>query len=59
MEVLFAVNKFTFFVLGEWLMFDDDNVTAVTDEDVLKLSGGGLLKCKSLLKVGVDHYFFC
>ena len=27
-------------------MFDDDNVTAVTDEDVLKLSGGGLFKCK-------------
>nr|XP_022315941.1 ubiquitin carboxyl-terminal hydrolase 14-like [Crassostrea virginica] len=25
----------------EWYMFDDDNVTCVTAEDVLKLSGGG------------------
>ena len=25
----------------EWLMFDDDNVTPITSEDVLKLSGGG------------------
>ncbi|CAF4388276.1 unnamed protein product, partial [Adineta steineri] len=25
----------------EWLMFDDENVTPVTEEDVLKLSGGG------------------
>lgn len=27
----------------EWLMFDDENVTAVTSDDILKLSGGGLL----------------
>jgi len=26
---------------SEWLMFDDENVTPVTEEDVLKLSGGG------------------
>ncbi|XP_062583237.1 ubiquitin carboxyl-terminal hydrolase 14-like [Saccostrea cucullata] len=25
----------------EWFMFDDDNVTCMTSEDVLKLSGGG------------------
>ncbi|UJR16337.1 hypothetical protein I4U23_003243 [Adineta vaga] len=25
----------------EWVMFDDENVTPVTEEDVLKLSGGG------------------
>ncbi|CAF0983580.1 unnamed protein product, partial [Didymodactylos carnosus] len=25
----------------EWLMFDDENVTVVTEEDVIKLSGGG------------------
>lgn len=28
---------------GEWLMFDDDNVSPVTEEDVLKLSGGGII----------------
>lgn len=27
--------------LAEWLMFDDENVTPVTEEDILKLSGGG------------------
>lgn len=27
--------------LAEWLMFDDENVTPVKEEDVLKLSGGG------------------
>ncbi|XP_043921175.1 ubiquitin carboxyl-terminal hydrolase 14 isoform X1 [Protopterus annectens] len=26
---------------GEWIKFDDDKVTVVTPEDVLKLSGGG------------------
>lgn len=26
---------------SEWLMFDDDRVSPVTEEDVLKLSGGG------------------
>lgn len=28
---------------GQWCMFDDDVVTQVTEEDILKLSGGGLL----------------
>ena len=28
-------------VTDEWLMFDDDRVTAVPAEDILKLSGGG------------------
>lgn len=37
---------------GEWLMFDDDNVTAVTDEDVLKLSGGGDWHCAYVLLYG-------
>ena len=27
--------------LDEWYMFDDENVTPVTSEDILKLSGGG------------------
>ncbi|XP_014667665.1 PREDICTED: ubiquitin carboxyl-terminal hydrolase 14-like [Priapulus caudatus] len=26
---------------SEWTMFDDDNVSAVSEEDILKLSGGG------------------
>lgn len=26
----------------DWLMFDDENVTPITSEDVLKLSGGGI-----------------
>jgi len=32
----------------EWLMFDDDNVTPITSEDVLKLSGGGKISLSSL-----------
>ncbi|XP_052776253.1 ubiquitin carboxyl-terminal hydrolase 14-like [Mya arenaria] len=36
----------------EWLMFDDDNVTAVTSEDVLKLSGGGDWHCAYVLLYG-------
>ena len=27
--------------LDEWMMFDDENVSMVTSEDILKLSGGG------------------
>lgn len=26
----------------DWLMFDDDDVTMVKSEDILKLSGGGM-----------------
>lgn len=29
------------YISDEWYMFDDDNVSCVTAEDVLKLSGGG------------------
>jgi len=29
--------------VGEWIMFDDENVSMVTSEDILKLSGGGIL----------------
>ena len=36
-----VVNLSLFHIVDEWLMFDDDNVTAVTSEDILKLSGGG------------------
>lgn len=36
----------------EWLMFDDDNVTAVHSEDVLKLSGGGDWHCAYVLLYG-------
>lgn len=47
---MFCISSFfseldilTLFFLDEWLMFDDENVTAVTSEDILKLSGGGSL----------------
>jgi hypothetical protein len=30
-----------FLCLAEWVMFDDENVTPVLEEDVMKLSGGG------------------
>ncbi|RUS69850.1 hypothetical protein EGW08_022389 [Elysia chlorotica] len=33
----------------EWLMFDDDRVTAVPAEDILKLSGGGDWHCAYVL----------
>ncbi|CAL1538000.1 unnamed protein product [Lymnaea stagnalis] len=36
----------------EWLMFDDDRVTAVTSEDILKLSGGGDWHCAYVLLYG-------
>lgn len=36
----------------EWLMFDDDNVTPVTSEDILKLSGGGDWHCAYVLLYG-------
>ena len=32
----------------EWLMFDDENVTAVETEDIMKLSGGGMRMSVSL-----------
>ncbi|XP_053393894.1 ubiquitin carboxyl-terminal hydrolase 14-like [Mercenaria mercenaria] len=40
----------------EWLMFDDDNVTPVTSEDVLKLSGGGDWHCAYVLLYGPRIY---
>jgi len=36
----------------EWLMFDDDNVSAVATEDILKLSGGGDWHCAYVLLYG-------
>ncbi|XP_038056939.1 ubiquitin carboxyl-terminal hydrolase 14-like isoform X2 [Patiria miniata] len=36
----------------EWIKFDDDNVTPVTSEDVLKLSGGGDWPCAYVLLYG-------
>ncbi|BFY99755.1 hypothetical protein BsWGS_02795 [Bradybaena similaris] len=33
----------------EWLMFDDDRVTPVSSEDILKLSGGGDWHCAYVL----------
>ncbi|KAK2168526.1 hypothetical protein LSH36_16g07049 [Paralvinella palmiformis] len=36
----------------EWVMFDDDKVTAVTKEDILRLSGGGDWHCAYLLLYG-------
>ena len=29
-------------IAGEWLKYDDDEVSVVLEEDILKLSGGGL-----------------
>ncbi len=37
---------------SQWMMFDDDNVTPVTDEDILKLSGGGDWHTSYLLLYG-------
>ena len=36
----------------EWLMFDDENVTSVTSEDIGKLSGGGDWHCAYMLLYG-------
>ena len=30
-------------IAGDWLKFDDDDVFVVAEEDILKLSGGGLI----------------
>lgn len=30
-----------FFLADEWIKFDDDKVSIVTPEDILRLSGGG------------------
>lgn len=40
----------------EWLMFDDDRVTSITGEDVLKLSGGGDWHCAYVLLYGPRIY---
>ncbi|XP_042237979.1 ubiquitin carboxyl-terminal hydrolase 14-like isoform X2 [Homarus americanus] len=37
---------------NEWLKCDDDDVTAVTEEDILKLSGGGDWHCAYILLYG-------
>lgn len=36
----------------DWMMFDDANVTAVSSEDILKLSGGGDWHCAYVLLYG-------
>lgn len=36
----------------DWLMFDDENVSAVTSDDILKLSGGGDWHCAYVLLYG-------
>lgn len=36
----------------EWMMFDDENVSVVTSEDILKLSGGGDWHCAYVLLYG-------
>lgn len=40
---MFVQKCYLFEPTDEWLMFDDDRVTPVTSEDILKLSGGGKL----------------
>lgn len=39
-------------MLGTWIKFDDDIVTPVTPEDILKLSGGGDWHCAYNLLYG-------
>lgn len=36
----------------EWLMFDDDEVSPVSSEDILRLSGGGDWHCAYVLLYG-------
>ena len=43
----------------EWLMFDDDKVTPVQSEDILKLSGGGMELPHRLFINFVLIYEFC
>ena len=44
---------FSFFFVDEvWLKFDDDKVTPVGTDEVLKLSGGGDWHCAYLLLYG-------
>lgn len=40
-KIILTISRQQNSLSGEWLMFDDDNVIPVTEEDVLKLSGGG------------------
>ena len=41
-QYLFQISNILYlFFPDDWLMFDDDNVTPISSEDVLKLSGGG------------------
>jgi len=40
--------------VDEWLMFDDENVSMVTSEDILRLSGGG----QYLLFASQRHFVF-
>ena len=30
-------------MIGNWIKYDDDDVSLVTEEEILKLSGGGML----------------
>ncbi len=43
---------------NEWLKMDDDKVTVVLEEDVLKLSGGGVYVC-ALCDRGCVCVFVC
>ena len=40
---LLIVNKYFISFADEWIMCDDDNMTPVSSQDILKLSGGGRL----------------
>lgn len=39
--VLSILRKSVFLCVGNWLKLDDDKVSMVKEEDILKLSGGG------------------
>lgn len=41
-NVILFLHFFCFFpVIDEWVKFDDDKVSLVSPEDILRLSGGG------------------
>lgn len=41
-KIIYEINFILLFcTLDEWIKFDDDKVSIVTPEDILRLSGGG------------------
>lgn len=40
-NLILSAHTFSSSLLDEWFKFDDDKVSVVTAEDILRLSGGG------------------